>query len=341
MIRTAVVGLGKMGLSHFAIFNAHPEVELVAACDPSPLMKTLVERYAKKKHYSDYRAMLDEVRPDCVVVATPTRSHAEIVRYSLERGAHVLCEKPFCLDPAEGRDLADLAEKKRLVNQVGYHCRYTGVFQKARELVDRGVLGTVHHFSMEVYGNVVKKEQGGTWRAQKSEGGGCLYDYAAHGIDLVHYLVGTTLRVRGTVLKQIFSQGIEDAVYATLECDPGISGTLAVNWCDATYRKMFNQITILGSNGKLIADRQECKLFLRSAHGLEGLEKGWNMFYTTGVTRPVWFYLRGEEYSYQVDAFLSGIQRGEATALSSFRSAAATDAAIELLTRDAKEAHRG
>jgi predicted dehydrogenase len=336
MIRTGIVGLGKMGLSHFAIFNAHPDVEVTALCDPSPLVRVLVEKYARKKCYPDFRTMSSESRLDCVVIATPTKFHAETVRSALENDLHVFCEKPLGLTRVESEELASLAEKRGRVTQVGYHCRYTGVFQKAREWLDRKVLGDIYHFHMEVYGNVVKKEQGSTWRSQRSEGGGCLYDYAAHGIDLVHYLIGNTRRVRGTVLKRIYSRELEDAVYSTLECGEGVSGLLSVNWCDPTYRKMANQITIEGTNGKLVADRQEARLFLRSPEGFPDLVKGWNMVYTTDVTKPVWYYLRGEEYSFQADHFVSRIKDPALPAISTFRTALATDAAIELLTQDAK-----
>ncbi len=337
MISAGIIGLGKMGISHLAIFNSHPDVNIVAVCDPSHFIKIFIEKYANKKCYSDYKAMIDENKLDCVIIATPTKYHSETVRYALNKELHVFCEKPFCINKEEGAELVALAEKNKCVNQVGYHCRFTGVFQKVRELLDRKVIGGVYHFSMEVYGNVVKKKQGTTWRAQKSEGGGCLYDYAAHGIDLVHYLIGVTRKVRGTTLKSIFSSSIEDAVYSTLECDNGVSGILSVNWCDATFRKMSNQITIMGTNGKIIADRQECKLFLRSNEDFDGLEKGWNMFYTTDVTKPVWYYLRGEEYSYQTDYFINCIKNNDLNSLSSFKNALATDAVIELLAKDAKE----
>lgn len=339
MIKIGIIGLGKMGLSHFAIFNAHPEVEVTAVCDPSPFMKIILEKYMGKQCYKDYKQMIDEKRLDAVVVATPTRFHSDIVKYALNKKLHVFCEKPFCLKVEEGRELIALAERNGLVNQVGYHCRFTGVFQKTRELLDRKVIGDVYHFMMEVYGNVVQKKKGGTWRSDRAEGGGCLFDYASHGIDLVHYLVGPTRTVRGTCLKKVFSAGTEDAVFSTLECADGVSGLLSVNWCDPTYRKMANQITIMGTNGKLVADRQECKVFIRDNQDCPDLEEGWNMFYTTDVTKPVWFYLRGEEYSYQVDYFVQCIKNKSLENLSSFENALQADIVVDLLLKDGE--HHG
>ena len=130
-IRVALIGLGKMGLSHLAVVNAHPDVELVAACDSSAYVLDVLEKYTGLKGYADYRKLLDEERPEAVLIATPTRFHAEMVRAALDRGMHVYCEKPFCLELAEGRRLAQLAESKGLVNHVGYHYRFVAAFQEA------------------------------------------------------------------------------------------------------------------------------------------------------------------------------------------------------------------
>ncbi len=336
MIRIGLIGIGKMGLSHFAIFNANPDVEVVSVCDPSSLMLMGAEKYLNKKTYKDYKKMIDESELDGVVISTPTKFHYEMVHYALENNVSVFCEKPFCLNPEDGSKLVALAEQKKLINQVGYHCRFVGVFQKAKELLEQGMIGNPYYFKMEVYGNVVKKQKSKTWRSEKSEGGGCLYDYASHGIDLVNYLIGAPTSVAGTVFKSINSVDIEDAVYSTLLYDGDLSGNLSVNWCDSTYRKMFNQITILGPNGKLIVDRQECKLFVRDSSRLNGIESGWSIFYTTDSTKPVDFYLRGEEYSAQADYFVSKIKEKDRNNKSPFKDAQKTDDVVAMLIKDEK-----
>ncbi len=124
MVRLALVGLGKMGLSHLSIVRAHPEVNLVGVCDPSKFMLELLGKNAGLETFTDLETMIEKARPEAIVVATPSRFHGEIVRVALERGIHVFCEKPFCLDWKESTELAELAERKALVNQVGYHYRF-------------------------------------------------------------------------------------------------------------------------------------------------------------------------------------------------------------------------
>ena len=97
---------------------------------------------------------------------------------------------------------------------------------------------------------------------------------------------------------------------------------------------MSTQIELVGKKGKIIADRQECKVYLNEDHSVENLAGGWNMFYTTGLTEPVGFYLRGEEYSAQIDYFVCCIKEHRQENINSFANALQTDIVINLLQRD-------
>jgi predicted dehydrogenase len=330
-VKTALVGLGKMGVSHQAIVNAHPEVDLVCVCDSTPFLLDFLGKYTGVKGYHDFARMLADEDLDAVFIATPSRLHAQMVGAALDRGLHVFCEKPFVLDVKEGEVLVEKAEAKRLQNQVGYHLRFVGAFNEARRIVSSGALGTLHHIRSEVNGPVVLRPQGVTWRSSKNEGGGCLYDYACHAIDLVTYLAGSPEAVTGVVLNRVFSRDVDDEVYCTFTFPGGATGQLAANWSDESFRKMSSRITLWGTGGRLVADRQECQVYLREDHPPSGLKKGWTVKYTTDLTDEVWYYLRGEEYSAQVDYFIQGILSGRANNVNSFRSALATDRIVEML----------
>ena len=332
MIRTAMVGLGKMGLSHLAMLRAHPDLELVAGCDATTFLTDVLQKYSGLKCYGDFEQMLAQERLDAVVIATPSKLHASMVEKSLERGLHVFCEKPFVLDVGEGERLVSLAEQKGLVNQVGYHFRFVGAFMEAARIVRSGALGTVHHVRAEAYGPVVLRPKGGTWRSAKSEGGGALYDYACHAVDLVNFVVGVPDAVDGIVRSGVFSQDVDDEIYCTLRYANGASGQLCVNWSDESFRKMSTKISVWGTNGRLHADRQECQIFLREPHAaLPGAAKGWTIRYTTELTEEVWYYLRGEEYSAQVDYFVQSIKAGRRDGENSFRSALAADRVVSMM----------
>ena len=322
MIRVAVVGLGKMGISHLALLRAHPKVDLAAVCDASGYILGMLKKYTGLATHSDYEKMLREVELDAVLIATPTRMHSQMVRSALERNVHVFCEKPFTLSTTDAKELAALGAERELVTQVGYHNRFVGAFREVKTLLDAGAIGTVTHALGEAYGPVVTKPKGSTWRSQRAEGGGCLYDYAAHPIDLLNWFLGEPVGVGGTVLNRVFSRETEDEVFSTLYYPEGKTAQISVNWSDESYRKMTTRMTVWGTAGRIFADRQECQVYLRDdAPRPPGYEPGWNARYTTELTDPVWFYLRGEEYSAQIDHFIERID-GRAVGGSERRSRA-------------------
>ncbi|MGN6558459.1 MAG: Gfo/Idh/MocA family protein, partial [Solirubrobacterales bacterium] len=337
MIRVAVVGLGKMGLSHHALLNAHPSAEVVGVCDSASYVLGVLKKNTGVETFGDYERMLDEAKPEAVVVATPSRFHVGMVRAALERDIHVFCEMPLTLDSPDSELLVRLAEERGLVTQVGYHNRYVAAFQEVKRLLEAGAIGEVTHVMGEAYGPVVLKPKGKTWRSRQSEGGGCLFDYAAHVINLVHWYMGEPVGVGGTVLPRIFSSETDDGALSTIYFDGGKTAQISVDWSDESYRKMTTRVTIWGTAGRIFADRQECQAYLRDERLVpEDYERGWNVRYTTDLTEPVWFYLRGEEYSAQLEAFLERIERGDVAGEDGFASAATTDRTIAMMVADAE-----
>ncbi len=341
MLRGALVGVGKMGLSHQSILNAHPDVELVGICDSSSYLLGVLGKYTGVPTYSNYEKMLDEAKPDFVLIATPSKLHGQMARAAIERGVHIFCEKPFCLSAEEGAALAAAATARDIVTQVGYHNRFVGAFQEVKRLIDLGGIGEVTHVLAEAYGPVVLKPQGGTWRSKSSEGGGCLYDYAAHPINLVNWYLGEPVGVGGTVLNRVFSREIDDEVSSTMYYSGGRTAQLSVNWSDESVRKMTTRITAWGTGGRIFADRQECQAFLRQPHpDLPDYTAGWNVRYTTELTKPVDFYLRGEEYSAQIDHFVSSVSAGKLDVEHDFGSAAVTDKVMGMMVADSARGPR-
>jgi predicted dehydrogenase len=339
MTRLAVVGLGKMGLSHHALVNAHPDIELAAVCDSSSYVLGVLRKYTGVKTYTDYGRMLrDEPGLDAVLIATPSRTHVDMVRAALERDLHVFCEKPLTLSAQESAELAALADSRSRVTQVGYHNRFVGAFGEVKRLLDAGAIGRVTHLLGEAYGPVVLKPKGGTWRSQRIEGGGCLYDYAAHPIDLANWYLGEPVGVAGSVLSSVFSRDIDDEVFSTIHYGHRTTAQISVNWSDESQRKMTTKVTIWGTEGRIYVDRQECQVYLRdTATPPPGYQHGWNVKYTTDLTDPVWFYLRGEEYSAQIAEFARRIEARELDGENSFRTAAVTDKVIAMIIDDARK----
>ncbi len=336
-ISVALVGLGKMGLSHLAMIRPHPDVRLVGVCDAAGYLLDVLGKYTGVSTFTDYVTMLDETKPDAVLISTPSALHAPMVREALQRDIHVFCEKPLFLDPADGVELTALAQARGLVTQVGYHNKFVGAFQEVKRLLEAGAIGQVNTVHAEAYGPVVLKPAGKTWRSRRNTGGGCLYDYAAHPLDLVTWYLGKPDAVGGSRLTSIFSAEIDDAVTSTLYYPGGVTAQLTTNWSDESQRKMTTKISIWGTGGHIHADRQEVQVYLRGTDPVpEGYRQGWTVRYTTELTESPWFYLRGEEYSHQLDAFVRRVQQRELDGPNTFASASVTDEVIAMIVRDAE-----
>ncbi|MXV17412.1 Gfo/Idh/MocA family protein [Hufsiella ginkgonis] len=331
MVKVGIIGAGKMGISHLSILGAHPNVEVVGVCDTSKMVNDFLSRYGKFTCFTDYKKMLADVKPDAVVVAVPTKFHYSMIKDLLESGVHIFAEKPFCLTATQGEELVKLAAQKKVVNQIGYHNKFIGTFGEVKRLIKEGALGQVYHFVAESYGPVVIRPKQDTWRSDPKEGGGCLLDYASHVIDLINDILAPVKSVKGSLLKSIYSTTVEDAVYSLVELQNNVSGVLSVNWSDETHRKMTTSVTIEGTKGKIISDANELKVYFKDAGTPAGYNKGWTVKYITDLTPQVDFYLRGEEYSAQLDYFVDAVAGKVPNTINTFQSAWYTDKAIELI----------
>jgi len=331
-IKVAMVGLGKMGVSHFAIANATKGLKVVAVCDSFALLGQMVEKHCNIPYVGDYAQLIATPGLQAVVIATPTRFHDSMIRDALAKGLHVFCEKPLTLSAAVSSELAAEAVQRGLVCQTGYHNRFVGTFAEARRLLSLGAIGKIRHVHAESYGPVVLKPVGKTWRSQSSEGGGCLYDYAAHPINLMNWYVGRPVECAGADLTKQYSADVEDAVYANLRFADGVTGQVSVNWSDETMRKMTTRITVWGDGGKIVADRQELQVYIgATGKAPEGYNEGWTVRYITDLTPPVDYYLRGEEYSAQMEGFAAAVAAGRVDCVNDFQSSADTDFTLELI----------
>ena len=124
-IRIGVVGTGSMGKNHARIFAEIPGARFTAVLDQDSVTAREITGKYGAQAVADLDAFADSV--DAATIATPTSSHFEIAKALLERGKHVLVEKPFTETPGQARELCDLAQQRGLVLQVGHIERFNPV----------------------------------------------------------------------------------------------------------------------------------------------------------------------------------------------------------------------
>ena len=167
-----------------------------------------------------------------------------------------------------------------------------------------------------------------------------MYEFASHCIDLVVFFFGKPTKVTGSLLKSIYSANVEDLVSSSFVYANGLIGNIFVNWSDPSYRKPTNVIVISGTNGKIVADKHAYKIYLREADKEKGFEKGWNTRYITEFARNVRFYVRGNEFTRQLDYFVDAILNKSEQNICAFMDGHVTDEIIHEIKKDASGADR-
>lgn len=328
MKKIALIGVGKMGMSHLAIANQTPGIEVVAVCDTSKILLRFVDKNMSFKTYTDYKKMIEEIDLDGIMVLVPNAFHFDIAKYCIEKEINLFVEKPFTLTYKDSKTLVDLAQAHNIKGQVGYVNRFNPIFEKVKKLLDNNVIGDISNYINRMTGGVILKENKG-WRNDYSKGGGCLFDYGPHCFDLSTYFFGTDVKVESSVLKKVFSTSVDDVVYSTLIHSDKIVGVNYINWSDSSVRKATNSIEIMGNKGKITASKYEISIFLTEENSDLGFEKGWNQIYVTDESTDVAYYLRGEDFSRQLLEFSQLLDGEIDESRSSFYSASITDRLLE------------
>lgn len=328
MKRIALIGMGKMGLSHLAIANNTPGIEVAAICDTSLKLSNILKRYWPINIYCDYKSMLNEIEVDAVIISTPNSTHYSIAKHCIKNRKHIFIEKPFTIQYDHSNELISLARQYDVKGQVGYVNRFNPIFKYLKDIIVRRVIGKVENYYNEMIGAVITKEESKGWRNNYSKGGGCLFDYGPHCFDLSIFLFGENVEVKTSSIEKRFSSNVHDIVRADLIHNNSIKGINYINWSRGDVRKAENIININGSGGSIKANKQEIILELDNSISELNLQKGINNIYSTDLSINLDYYLRGEEFSLQMIEFSRLINNDIESSISNLVSASISDKCI-------------
>ena len=180
--RVAVIGhTGKGNYGHGidTVWLKVPQCEIVAVADADEKgLAAAAARLKAPKTFADYRAMLDEVKPDIVAIGPRwLDQHRDMCLAAANRGAHIYMEKPFCRTPAEADEIIKACEKADVKLALAHQTRYSPKLQVIRDLIEDGKLGTI-------------LELRGRGKEDKRGGGEDLWVLGSHVMNLIHYFGG-------------------------------------------------------------------------------------------------------------------------------------------------------
>jgi predicted dehydrogenase len=201
-VRAAVVGCGDISAVHLAALGDLDGVELVGVCDVSEERAAVAAAAHGVDAYTDHRALLEALEPDVVHVCTPHDQHVAVAVEAIERGVHVVLEKPVAHTLAAAQPLLDAHRANPDVKvAVCFQNRYNRAAQEVHRLLADGSLGEVRGASATVaWHRTPEYYARGPWRGERRRsGGGVLMNQAIHTLDLVQWFLGPVARVRGQV----------------------------------------------------------------------------------------------------------------------------------------------
>ena len=251
VIRVGLLAYGAIGDQHNGAVNATPGLKLTAVADTNPDRLAAAQVLAPDiTTFTDSAAMLGSGLCDLVVISTPPNSHYSWAKESLNRGLHVILEKPMALTVEQCDELIALAASKKLLLVVYQNRRYDADFITMKELIDEGAIGEV--FSYESFVGGYSKPCS-YWHSDVEVSGGAIFDWGSHFIDQILEIIPESVdAVSGINQKRVWNH-ITNADHAdvVITFNHGVRATFTNSDLAAARKPKFY---VLGTKGSIVGN---------------------------------------------------------------------------------------
>lgn len=238
MVNVAVIGCGYWGPNLLRNFMACPKTNLVAACDlDGARLDRVLAPFPSVRKTQSIDVILDDNSIDAVAIATPVSSHYLIAKAALDKGKHVLIEKPLAVSVEQGEALVALAAEKKLRLMCDHTFCYTGAVRKIKQIVDSGELGDLLYFdSIRINLGLFQSDVNVIW------------DLATHDLAIVDFLFPDKPILVSAHGVSHAGNNIENIAYVTLAYPGNFIAHFHVNWLSPVKIRK----TIIGGSKKMI-----------------------------------------------------------------------------------------
>jgi len=143
--------------------------------------------------------LINDDSVDIIDICTPNIFHYETLKKAIAAKKHIYCEKPLCISYEQAKEIAELAEKAGVTAQIVFNNRFLPAIMRAKELIDEGRLGRILSFRCEyLHSSAADPNKKAGWKQNKDIcGAGTLFDLGSHAVDLIYYLCGEIVSVKG------------------------------------------------------------------------------------------------------------------------------------------------
>lgn len=227
-LRIAIIGCGRVAQHYIKILDSGvvDGYEIVGVCDAKPAVVEAFAKHFSCTAYTDFARMLDSAHPDMVWILTPSGLHFEHAKAALEKGVHVLTEKPITMTPTEAVVLDEIAAQMNLYYGVVFQNRLNPAIQALRAAINQGRFGKVVTATIRLrwcrYQEYYNDGWHGTWRMD----GGVINQQAIHHVDALNWLMGPIEEVCASTARRANQLEAEDTLVAALKFRSGALGTI-------------------------------------------------------------------------------------------------------------------
>lgn len=222
-LRIALIGAGVMGRQHYQHLKDLHEARLCAVADPGPQAEAFAAECGVA-YFADHRQMLDQIRPQAVIVANPNPLHVSTALDCIAAGVPVLLEKPVGVHLDEVRELVAASAGSGVPVLVGHHRRHNPLIARARELVQDGSLGRLT--TVTALWQLQKPDSYFDIPWRREPGAGMLLTNLIHDLDLLRHLCGEVAEVQAITSNGVRGFANEDSAAVLLRFANGALGTL-------------------------------------------------------------------------------------------------------------------
>ncbi len=223
-LKIGIIGAGAISAAHLSSYQKNAAVEVYAICDVNEASaKARAEEFGIPKYFASHDDILNDESIDAVSIVTPTFTHKNLIIAALEKGKHVLCEKPPAMNDEEATMCEQAALKAGKVLMYGFVCRFTKEIIFLKEYIDSGKMGEIYYAEAS---RLQRCCNIGGWFVDKTKsGGGALIDATIHEIDAALYLMGypKVKSVKG------FATNINEHLPSQMKCAGKAWGSLDTN----------------------------------------------------------------------------------------------------------------
>lgn len=248
VVNAAIIGAGGISQRHYEGFKL-AGVNVVAIADASEAIRALREQEWGVRAYADVDTLLEHEDVQAVSICTPNAFHAPASLAALQKGIHVLCEKPLSMSLDDCDAMIEAAQHSGAVLQTGHHLRSSPLVRTAKRLIDEGRLGRVTFMRLRQahdWGGAPQVR--GAFGSLAASGGGTLLDNGCHMMDLARHFGGDVRSIYARMNTLKFEIEVEDTSLASLEMDSGAFASVENAWTATGWEESFH---IYGTEGAL------------------------------------------------------------------------------------------